>query len=254
MRTIATLVILLLSWRADAGTVTAITVTGRDAWVYTPAGYAAGRSYPLLVCFDGAEYKDPAGVGVPAILDALIAAKRLPPMIAVFVGQTAARNVELSNNATFLAYVTDKLLPAVRARWSATSDPRQTAACGTSAGGLASAFAAFRRPDVFGNVLSQSGAFWLGPTRDSTDYEWLTHQYATAPRRAVRFVLQIGRDETHPTQSGASKLDVNRRLRAALERAGYEVHYREVPNGHDETSLRASLGDGLIELFGLSSP
>ena len=55
----------------------------------------------------------------------------------------------------------------------------------------------FRRPDLFGNVLSQSGAFWRG-SEGSNDapYEWLTSQYAAAARKPIRFLLNVGSTET----------------------------------------------------------
>jgi pimeloyl-ACP methyl ester carboxylesterase len=41
-------------------------------------------------------------------------------------------------------------------------DPRRVIVTGSSAGGLAAAYVALMRPDLFGNVLSRSGAFWRG--------------------------------------------------------------------------------------------
>lgn len=228
------------------GEVSELTVAGRSAWVYTPADYAPSHEYPLLVCFDGPVYLSPDDVPGPVILDNVIAAHEIAPMIAVFVGQGAQRNVELSNNPSFVAYVTDQLLPAVRTRWHATADPAHTIVCGSSAGGLASAFAAHRRPDVFGNVLSQSGAFWPGETRDNPAHEWLTRQYDAAPRRDLRFVLQVGVLERGATPGGGpSILETNRRLRDVLVRKGYEVHYTEVAGGHEPLSWRGGLAEGL---------
>jgi pimeloyl-ACP methyl ester carboxylesterase len=54
----------------------------------------------------------------------------------------------------------------VRERYAIRSDPRQAVIGGVSAGGLMAAFAALRHPEVLGNVLSQSGAFWWLPGFD----------------------------------------------------------------------------------------
>jgi len=61
----------------------------RKAWIYTPAGYDPKRAapYPLLVCYDGSLYIAPDEMRVPITLDNLIAADRVPPMIAVFIAQ-----------------------------------------------------------------------------------------------------------------------------------------------------------------------
>jgi enterochelin esterase-like enzyme len=237
------------------GQLTDLAVAGRaTSSVYTPAGYDAKRTYSLLVIFDREIYTSNEYIPGPTILDNLIADHRIPPMIAVFVGQGAERTRELANDPAFLAYVADQLLPAVRARWSATADPRQTVVAGSSAGGLASSFFALRRPDVFGNVLSQSGAYWRGDSFDSSEREWLTKQYAASPRLPVRFVVQVGILERWPTSgNGPPILDCNRRLRAVLERKGYELHYQEIAGGHEPPSWRGGLADGLIALFGIKS-
>ncbi|HEY2461393.1 MAG TPA: alpha/beta hydrolase-fold protein [Candidatus Acidoferrum sp.] len=227
--------------------------TQREAWIYTPAGFDAKRTepYPLLVCFDGLTYGTAEQVPGPTILDNLIAAKKIPPTLMLLIGQSPQpqRNIELSNNQNFLDFVADELLPEVRKKWNATSDPSQTTVCGSSAGGLASTFFAFRRPDVFGNVISQSGAYWPGKERNDPEHEWLTRQYESSPKLPIRFVLQPGVIETGSTPlNGPSILAANRHLRDVLLTKGYEVHYAEVPGGHEALTWRGGLGDALIDL------
>jgi enterochelin esterase-like enzyme len=225
----------------------------RRASVYVPAGYDSARSvpYPLLVCFDGFVYSSPEWVPGPTILDNLINAGRIPPALAVFVDQSARRNLELSNNPQFSDFVAEELLPQVRKRWRATSDPAQTVVCGSSAGGLGSAYAAFRHPEVFGNVLSQSGAFWPGRTRNNPQQEWLTREFAASNKLPVRFVLQAGIVEIVATPlNGPSILATNRHLRDVLKNKGYEVHYREVAGGHEPLTWRGGLAEGLMQLLG----
>jgi enterochelin esterase family protein len=54
----------------------------RRLWVYTPPGYRAGANrYPLLVLFDGWEYLH--WIPTPTILDNLLAAGLIPPLVAV---------------------------------------------------------------------------------------------------------------------------------------------------------------------------
>jgi enterochelin esterase family protein len=230
----------------------------RRAWIYLPAGYDANRSapYPLLVCFDGWVYSNPEWVPTPVILDNLIHAGKIPPMIAVFIDQLPQpkRNLELSNNPEFADFVANELVPLVRKKWRATSDPAQIIACGSSAGGLASAYVAFRHPDVFGNVLSQSGAFWPGKTRDNPEREWLTRQFETSPRLPLRFVLQVGILEIGPTPlNGPSILVTNRHLKDVLRAKGYEVHYSEVAGGHEPLAWRGGVAEGLVQLQGSES-
>ena len=102
----------------------------RRAWIYLPAGYDANRSapYPLLACFDGWVYTNPEWVPTPVIFDNLIHAGKIPPMIAVFIDQfpQPKRNLELSNNPEFADFVANELVPLVRKKWRATSDPAKT--------------------------------------------------------------------------------------------------------------------------------
>ena len=225
----------------------------RKAWIYVPVEYDPARSspYPLLACFDGFVYSSQEWVPTPTILDNLIRAGKIPPTLAVFIDQSARRNLELSNNPQFVDFVASELLPQVRKRWRATSDPAQTTVCGSSAGGLASAFAAFRHPEVFGNVLSQSGAFWPGKTRDNPEQEWLTRQFKDSDKLPIRFVLQVGVLEIVSTPlNGPSILATNRHLRDVLRAKGYDVFYSEVAGGHEPLTWRGGIAEGLTQLMG----
>ena len=227
----------------------------RNYDVYSPPNHDPKRAqpYPLLIFFDGADYADYDFVPTPAILENLMAAGKIPPVLAVFIHQSPQpqRNVELTNDQAFLDFVTNELLPAVRARYHATADPRQTVVIGSSTGGLAGCFFAFRRPDVYGNVLSQSGALWPGHTREDPGSEWLTHQYDSAAKLPIHFVLQVGTLERWNTPGNRlSILDANRHLRDVLRAKGYQVEYAEMGGGHEPLSWRGGLADGLIQLLG----
>jgi enterochelin esterase family protein len=208
----------------------------RDVWLYTPPGSGTeSEPHPLLVIFDGKSYVD--WMAAPTTLDNLLAAGLLPPVTAVFVGNVR-RAQELGGLPAFVDFLTDELLPWVRARSGATADPARTVIAGSSLGGFAATFAAVRRPDVFGNVLSQSGAF--GWTQEGErDREWLLREIDRRPALPVRFWLDVGQFETvplfgpHPGADGPSGLAANRRLRDVLQAKGYEVHYTEFAGGHD---------------------
>ncbi|HEY6147950.1 MAG TPA: alpha/beta hydrolase-fold protein, partial [Thermoanaerobaculia bacterium] len=144
----------------------ASTVLGgeRRVWVYTPPGYERGGAaeYDLLIVFDGEEYL--TEFQLPAMLDSLLAERKAGPFVAVLIdnGSGAVRLGDLANRFQFAEFLSGDLIEWVRGRWKVTRDPRRTILAGSSAGSLAAAYAAFRRPDLFGNVLSQSGAFWRG--------------------------------------------------------------------------------------------
>jgi enterochelin esterase-like enzyme len=228
--------------------------TERTAWIYTPAGYDAKRTtpYPVVICFDGSLYASPA-IPTPVMLDNLIAAGAVPPVLAIFIAQSPQpqRNLELSNNAPFADFVAIELLPQIRRKWRVTAEPSQTVVCGSSAGGLAALYFAFHRPDVFGNVLAQSAALWPGQERDKPEHEWLTRQYESSPRLPLQIVLQPGVLEVVQTPlNGPSILKSNRHIRDVLTAKGYRLYYTEVPGGHEPLTWRGGIAPGLIQLMG----
>jgi enterochelin esterase-like enzyme len=233
---------------------------GRRIWVYTPPGYdaAAKTPYDLLIAFDGREYVE--DIALPAILDALLAEKKAPAFVAVLIdnGTGAPRLADLGNRESFAEFLSGQLIPYVRERWTVTRDPRHTIVAGSSAGGLAAAFVAYRHPEVFGNVLSQSGAFWRGPeASNEPPFEWLTGQYAASPRKDTRFVLEVGSRESAGALGGSapSILEANRRLRDTLLRKGYDVAYTEVPDGtHSTETWRARLPAMIARMLSAPSP
>jgi enterochelin esterase family protein len=208
----------------------------RDIWVYTPPGYdsKAPTRYPLVVAFDGFDYRDT--MPLPFILDTLLATGAAPASIAVLIddGGGAARIADLGNAHLMVDFLSRQLIPYARAHWRVTTDPHRVIVTGSSAGGLGAAFVALARPDLFGNVLSQSGAFWRGAEASNDEpYEWLTAHVAASPRKDVRFYMDVGEYEDHATLggSGPNFLAATRRFHDALLAKGYRVDYVEVPKG-----------------------
>lgn len=225
----------------------------RSVWVYTPPGYTQNADpYPLLVLFDGLTHL--YSVPVPAILDNLLADERIPPTVAVLVGNVhgTSRRDELACNATFADALALELLPWVRARYRITDDPQRTAVAGESLGGLASAFAAFQHPEVFGLVLSQSGSYWWRPP-DDREWEWLARQYAQSRTLPLRFYLNIGIRESEPwttwPKDRPTMLMCNRHMRTVLTARDYPVQYVEFAGGHDYVCWSGGLAEGLSPLL-----
>src|SRR5207249_8101456 len=111
----------------------------------------------------------------------------------------------------------DEVYPWAHRQLNITSDPKQTILCGASAAGLASGYLAVNRPDLFGNVLSESGAYWRGNEGDEEEFEWVRKEVEKNPKLPVRFVLQTGALEITPTPNNGPSINVaNHRLRDAL--------------------------------------
>ena len=153
------------------------------------------------------------------ILDNLISEKRVPPLVAALVShpRLSTRNLELSCSDAFTRFLAEELIPWLRKSFRITEDPGFTVIGGSSNGGLGAAFAAFRHPEIFGNVLSQSGAFMYSPPEEK-EPEWL--------------------------------IRTNRHLKDILLAKDSWVHRQEFNGGHEYLNWRGTLAEGLIALLG----
>ena len=178
-----------------------------------------------------------------AILDDLIANGRIPPVVAILVGNTD-RARELMCSVSFSDFLAKELVPWAQEKYRATTDAAQTVVAGSSLGGLAASFAGFTHPEVFGNVLSMSGSYWWSPVGDP-EPEWLARQFASPPSRSLQMFVAVGSME-----EAASQLATNRHFRDVLTAKGYPVRFREFNGGHNYLAWRDMLPEGLLALLG----
>ena len=225
----------------------------RNVDLYLPAGFdPQSPDTVVLFLFDGPAYQT-ARAPVPAILDRLIAAGRLPPVVAVLIDpmDNRARGRELPCNADFADAIADELLPQVEARLGLTAEPERTVVAGSSYGGLASAWLVHRRPDRFGNAVVLSGSFWWAPegyAGQGTPY--MSSLWMEQAPPGVRLWMSAGRYEIGRRPGDVSILETTRHLRDVLRLSGVEARYREYVGGHDYLIWRGALAEGLLSLFG----
>ena len=230
----------------------AILGNARDVDVYLPPGYREhGEGYPFVVLFDGNSYLRSAAL--PTQLDNLIADGAVPPLVAILVGRIDRehRNRELPPNPEFARFVAEELLPALRREYRLAASPAQAVVGGASYGALAATAIAQRYPQVFGNVLSQSGSYWWHPGfRPQEDdafrvqMGWLPRTFAGGARLPLRFYMEVGQSE------GSNMVLPNRFFRDLLVARGYDVDYHEFAGGHEYVSWRGGLARGLRFLLG----
>ena len=229
----------------------------REIAVYLPTQYSPQTEPPpLIMLFDEDAYL--SLIPTPTILDNLISEKRIPPVVALLVGNAPgdARDRELACNPEFDRALVNELLPWAHRQFNFTNDPRRTVIGGSSRGGLAAACAGLWYPETFGNVLAQSGSFHIipsssGEASDSgSEPNWLARRFISSPKKPLRFYLDTGSAEFNATGSADSILFCTRTLRDVLRAKGYEVQFQEFEGGHDYLSWRGTLADGLIALLG----
>lgn len=222
----------------------------RDIAVYLPPGYKAGGAYPFVVSSDkevDVEEK------LPQMMDNMIADGAIPPMVAIMVSHIdgAHRNAELPHNPKYTRFIAKELVPLVREKYGISRDPKQAVIRGCSLGGIGSTSVGMAYPEVFGNVLSQSGSYWWTPTVDRGDRErfyrelgWLPSQFATGKKLPLKFYLELGSEE------GAGLTQANRQFRDILLARGYDVTYQEHIGMHCNIGARSTFPTGLITLVG----
>jgi enterochelin esterase-like enzyme len=228
----------------------------RTVRVYLPPGYRRSRAdFGLLLAYDGNQYT--IAVPTPMMLDNMIAAKAIPPVVAVFM-ESPDRDLEFPPNDDFQKFIGTELIPQLRARYRISRDPSRNAVLGSSYGGLAAVYTGLVHPELFGNVISQSGSFaWSPPSTSasaaqqapppfrgtSADSGYLIKRVAEAPRQKLRLYLDAGIWE------GGGMLSSNRIMHAVLTGKGYDVTYREAPGTHSSYYWMLRLPDGLAAAF-----
>jgi enterochelin esterase-like enzyme len=117
--------------------------------IYLPPGYDPATTYPTLYTADGSAWLE--YIGLPAILDHLIATGRIAPAIAVMIDAAEDRSVWYGYNPAYLAYL-ERVVDHVDSHHATRKEAAARVHIGTSAGGRAALFAALERPRLFGKV------------------------------------------------------------------------------------------------------
>jgi len=207
----------------------------RDVWLYKPP---VKEAVPLLIVYDGYEYLHRGRLA--AIVDNLIADKRIRPIaMALLQNGKSRRSVEYACSDATIAWLDHEILPLARRQLNLIDiqeHPGSYGVLGASFGGLMSVFTGLRMPEIFGNVLAQSGVFEF-EGRDFAAVDLIRHGHAPQ----LKLWMDAGKLEWI--------LEHNRRIHALMHEKGYNVTYREFTGGHCYTAWRDDVWRGLEALF-----
>jgi enterochelin esterase family protein len=159
-------------------------------------------------------------------------------------GTSATRAIEYAcSDSTLVFLMTEVLLLAARHLnlIDIKKFPGAYGVIGASMGGLMALYTGIRIPQVFGNVLSQSGAFSLAGF-DMVVFELLEH----GEQRPLKIWMDVG------VYDIPGLLNANQRMKNLLDMRGYKVEYREYHAGHNYPAWRNDISIGLEYLYDAS--
>lgn len=224
----------------------------RRATLYLPRSYQAGQPLPVYYVQDGVAFYR---IGrLAELLERAIAAGQARPAALVFI-EPNDRNAEYYLNDDYLPFLVDEVMPRIEgqlaaAAWGGTVEAAERGLWGASLGGLISLYLGATQPELFGRVVSHSGAFIAragakdaqGKVDVMEAGEWLLGQIEAAPPRHLTVSLDTGLLEwlTAP----------NRRMAAALADSGVDHQYREYAGGHNWVTWRQALAEALLFQLG----
>ncbi len=209
----------------------------RTVYLYQPP---TTEPAPLLVVFDGQDYLRRAHL--TTMVDNLIAQGRIRPLALALVNHGGqARFVEYMCNESTIFFLLRHVVPLARAQLNLLdikAFPGSYGVLGASMGGLMALYTGVRAPEVFGRVLSQSGAFGNPEPNHAAVLFGLLRQEDIKP---LNIWLDVGQLEWLVT--------ANQQMHELLQAKGYTVTYREYPGEHNYTSWRDDVWRGLELLF-----
>lgn len=205
----------------------------REVVFYQPP---VSEPVPLLVVYDGLDYLKRASL--PRIVDNSIAQKQIRPLaLALVANGKQNRFLEYACSDVTLGFLLFNLLPVARRELRLLDVEKQPGAygvMGASMGGLMALYTGLRHVEIFGKVLSQSGAFY--------------------PKFVVNTLIEAGLGKAVTIWQDVGNLEYllsfNRQMAGLLQERGYTAAYHEYCGGHNYTAWRDELPAGLEYLFG----
>ncbi len=239
-------------WKDLKGRLTSLTIESRwldrnvSLHVYTPPNYWESANYPTIYFQDGSEY---IKFGAHRILDIMISKGEIRPLIAVFI-DPKYRSCEYAMEDDYVNFLSEELVPFIDKRYNTSRVREDRCIVGDSLGGLMALYVALMRPEIFGVVITQSGAF-VPPRVLSTVCPKATNRdiFSVAAKPGLmklRIYMQWGKyDQIH----WIDLYEENKKMTEILEEAGHDVTIMIVPEGHNWGNWINHLPDALKDLF-----
>ena len=233
----------------------------RRVQVYLPPGYAtSGKRYPVLYMHDGQNVFDDRTSfvgewGVDESLDELARTQGLELIVVAIEHGNEHRINELKPWADpkygkgeadeYLRFLVEVVKPWTDANYRTRPGRKYTGILGSSLGGLASWYAAFRYPKVFGRIGVFSPSYWIAPQAFELERQ------QRLPRNTRMYQVTGGREGDK--EDAEETVAMSTRMETALRNDQPRLELRSVvvPGGeHNEKSWRAQFPAAVQYLFG----
>lgn len=220
----------------------------RKVAVYVPKQYVKGTVAPFIVGADGPDQM------LFTALDNMIAAKKLPAMIAISIGNGSGdslgseRGLEYDTmSGKYAEFVEAEVLPLVeqKAGVKLTKDPEGRATMGGSSGGSAALIMAWYHPELYHRVLTYSGTYvnqqWpLDPALPHGAWEFHENLIPKSPVKPIRLWMQVGdRDNLSTRDAYHDWVLANENMAKVLAAKGYHYQFVFSQNcGHTDRAVK----------------
>jgi enterochelin esterase-like enzyme len=252
-----------------------------DYWIYVPAPYKPDTPAALMVFQDGNFYTDRNSATLPVLsaLDNLIAQKKIPVMIGVFInpgdisdspgtptynfvkayGDKWKRTLKDSMRSTlydtvsdrYVRFLRDEILADIAAKYNLRKDSYSRGITGLSSGGICAFNAAWQMPDQFSRVISWIGSFsaiqWKEDPAVPDGGQDYPDKILREPKRNIRVWLQDGSEDLD-LRYGNWPL-ANLRMANALKAQEYDFHFSFGRGTHNASHGAAEFPAEMIWLW-----
>jgi enterochelin esterase-like enzyme len=252
-----------------------------EYWIYVPAQYDAKIPAAVMVFQDGEGYSNRNGDhGVLNVIDNLIAQKKIPVMICVFINPgdisespgTATynfvkaysdkwhRTLKDSMRSTLYDTVSDRyprflreeVLAEVGTKYNFRKDAYSHAITGLSSGGICAFNAAWQMPDYFSRVITWIGSFesiqWKEDPSVADGGQDFQDKVLREPHRNMRVWLQDGSNDLENPNYGDWPM-ANIRMANSLKTKGYDFHFSFGKGSHDAGHGAAQFPEEMMWLW-----
>ena len=246
-----------------------------DYWIYVPAEYDAKTPAALMVFQDGGAYIDRnEGILVLNAIDNLIAQKKIPVMICVFINpgdisgspgtptynfvkaysEKWKRDMKDSMRSTeydtvsdrYDRYLRDEILAEVGKKYNMRKDAYSRGITGLSSGGICAFNAAWQMPDQFSRVISWIGSFasiqWKEDPAIPDGGQDYPDKVQREAKRNIRVWLQDGSGDLEIRYGSWALLNI--RMANALKMNKYDFHFSFGKGSHSGARRSGGVSGG----------